>query len=235
MNNQIIIIGGGSSVNELPHQIWDILSDKFTIGCNYSYKDMIPTALCCLDGQFYTGHVNYNPEVNLWNKLNPAHREDMKKLPLIIAGNTPQALENPLNNTLFVKYHSHTWFREESILKGFYCHALTGQLALSLASYLLDFKGDIFLLGFDSNTSGKTHYYKHTKHRGIGYNDYYEGNDLNKIFKPYTKEAKLNIYNVSVDSKINIFKKITPETFLKSIEGNSNQTELRAYIRSKLT
>lgn len=232
---KIIIVGGGNSIFKFPKNIWEKLSANFTIACNHSFKDFTPTALCCADGEFYQGKVDYDPTVKLWNKFNPLHREKLSKLPLIITLNTPQATENPLLNTVFVKSHSHVWNREKSLLKGFYCHALTGQLALSLACYLLDFNGEIYLLGFDSNKTGTLHYYKYPQHRGSEWHEYYQHNDLNKLFLPYTKEENLKIYNVSMESEIEIFKKITPEICLQEIEGNNyNQDELRSMIKSKL-
>ena len=234
-HNQIIIVGGGSSISHFPSTVWQTLSSKFTIGCNSCFNDFTPTTLCCADGEFYKGIVDFDIQTHLWNKFDPSHREKLSKLPLIIALNTPQAVENPLLNTVFVKSHPHTWFRHESLSKGFLCHSLTGQLALSIASYLLNFEGDVFLLGFDSNKSGNTHYYKHTEHRGIGFLDYYRGNDLNKLFLPYTTEKSLNIYHVLMSIEIDIFEKLTPETFLKKIEGNDyNQNELRADIQKVL-
>jgi len=231
---QLIIIGGGNSLSKFPQNIWQTLSTKFTLACNHSYKDITPTALVCADGEFYQGKVDFDPTVQLWNKFNPVHRENLSKLPLIIALNTTQSLENQLLNTVFIKAHSHTWFRDKSLVKGFYCHALTGHLALSLACYLLDFSGSIYLLGFDANKTGNTHYYS-TMHRGSGYRDYYVNTDLNKLFLPYTTEKSLKIYNVSASSQINVFEKISVISFLRKIEGyNYNQEKLRSYIRTKL-
>lgn len=235
--NKIIVVGGGQSIQKIiPFGLWDTLSTAFTIGCNFSYKDFTPTALCCIDGDFYSGFIDFDEQVKLWNKFNPKHRENLSNLPLIIALNTIKSLENPLPNTVFIKGHSHTWFRDKSVLKGFYCHSLTGHLALSLACFLLNFSGEIYLIGFDSNKSGNSHYYNHSNHRGIGYLDHYKTHNINDYLQPYLEEKDLQIFNVSDISEITIFKKITPETFMERIRGNNyNQDELREMIRQKLT
>ena len=236
MTQKIIICGGGASVIEFPSNIWNILSNNFVLGCNYCFHDFTPTALVAADGLFYNGNIDYDTKVHLWNKYNPVHRANLEKLPLIITPDSPQALLKPMNNTIFVKTHRHTWFKEESVLKGFLCYSLTGQLALSLACHLLDYSGEIYLLGFDFNATGKTHYHD-IKHRGNGYNKHYKDHDPIVEFGVYSKEPNLKIYNVSLNSKIECFPKLTSDSFLDRIKEplEINQETLRESIKSKLT
>ena len=69
--------------------------------------------------------------------------------------------------------------------KGCWCgNSLTGIFALTLASYLMNYEGTIYLLGYDwSKNTEQTHYYKDIKHRGIGYTNYYKNHDPHNHFK----------------------------------------------------
>ena len=115
---------------------------------------------------------------------------------------------------------------------------------------LLDFKGGVYLLGFDwsrriglperdKNYNPKSdlqiHYYHDIKHRGIGYMGYYENHNPDKAFIEFTKKETLKIYNVSLESNINCFEKISYEQFFRQLSKKiENQEELRKEIKEKL-
>lgn len=126
---------------------------------------------------------------------------------------------------------------------------LTGIFSIGLASYLMDYKGEIYLLGFDWNkgpkplnkekytgySDTKTHFYNDINHRGIGYTGYYDNHNPDKYFSCFL-DSNLKIYNVSPDSNINLFEKIDYNTFFNKISNqNINQEKLRAAVKAKLT
>jgi hypothetical protein len=237
MNKRCVIIGGGVSirdnlwhipVKQLP--IWRTLKNEFTIGTNFVFHWFIPTVLMYSDYQFYG-----------------AHQEQLQKLPLVLGKEDSaykrhkelQLSENILLLKECERLDSkpHYW-GQEAWSKGFYASQLIGIKALNLA-IALGYE-EIYLLGYDAtcDTSGRTHFYSDTNigsytwnnsvHTGVGKNDrgYFKTGNYNKIdhlnnfwFKPFEEELKrgINIYNVSVDSKIETFPKITYKEFYKRI------------------
>lgn len=141
---------------------------------------------------------------------------------------------------------------------GFYHGQLTGLFSLTLA-IALGFK-NIFLLGFDCcEYNGKTHFYQdkvnldekdqegrkifhgvgileHTngkkEYRTTTYNNVKNLNE--KWYKPYEQELHdVNIVNVSIPSKINIFPKINYAQFFEKLGNNKiDQTEVRKEIKN---
>lgn len=221
---QLIIIGSGSSLKEgISKGLWDKLKGKLTVGLNYTYNFFDSTVLCYVDEDFYK-----------------KQREQLKSLSLII-GKEHQRL-NLLPNTITLKTNDVKYYRD--IKLGCYKSNLAGLFALSLGIYLLD-EGEIFLLGFDYGTvdnqldsKGRriTHFYDNIEHRGIGKCNYYDTIGRgDKDFGVYSNETKCKIYNVSLESKITIFPKLSWETFFEKLDNNQyNQEELREYIKGKL-
>lgn len=242
MGNQIIIIGGGTSIKEgISKELWNKIKDKFVIGINYSYRYFSnPTFQCFVDDKFY--NENY---------------EKMKNIGLIIGNKKP--VKNQLSSTILLPSIS-KYYRD--IKHGVYKSSLSGLFALSLAIYLLD-EGEIFLLGYDYGEMRKsdftkfmkncvelgkimvkdkknralTHFYQgDIEHRGIGKINYYNANKrADRDFGVYAKENKVKIYNVSKTSKITTFSTLTYEEFFKKINKEKfNQDELRNNIKRKL-
>jgi len=221
---QLVIIGGGSSIQEgVSKDLWNKLKDKFVIGINYSYnyfKD--PTILCYCDKKFY------NDE-----------RKKIKNLPLVIGKEHGQLHPEP--NTIMLKTIASKYSRD--LKNGVWKSSLTGIFALTLAIHLLD-EGEIFLLGYDYSAIGKskrseslTHFYQEEiQHRGTGRTNYYDSSGrADKDFLPYKNEKKIKIYNVSMNSRINTFKKISYDQFFKMLDKKTyNQEELRKFIKEKL-
>lgn len=239
MVNQIIIIGGGRSVQELINlHLWGRIRCTFTIGTNFSYKDYIPTILCALDNRFFTGeYIPISGVIRGVYRKDEEHLSKLPTIPLIYTSDAHKTVINAPKNVHFLKTTTAYAYMKKSISEGFYTHSLTGHWALSIAANILDYSGEIYLLGFDANKSGNTHYYSHTQHAGINYTNYYanKANDLNTLLLPYSQEPNLKVYNVSSISEIKIFPKLTPQEFFdKVVTLDYSQEELREYCISKL-
>lgn len=242
--SECIILGGGPSINaeimELKHRI----KDKFVILTNYSFRYFEGTFLCFSDRDFY-----YPTQDCLANKCHPYIYDELKTLPLIIGINHNGVEEFKLPNTILLQKSSE-YHRSKGNAKGFYAGHLSGTFALTLASYLMNYSGIIYLLGFDwnrrepdkvdlKNYDGTSdfdlHYYgqeiKHEGNRKIGY---YERNSPTTEFK-YFNEPKLKIYNVSLQSNIETFDKISYSEMFKLLNSvRFNQVELTNQIKEKL-
>jgi hypothetical protein len=237
--NQCILIGGGLSISEgIALGLKERIKNKFVILINYSYDTFDGTLLTFTDKIFY---LPFSARIKEDQLKNPDIYESLRQLPLII-GNDSQKIEKNyiLPNTIIVK-QSGSYHREKSLINGFYVGGLSGIFALSLASYLMNYTGEIFLCGYDWS-KGKTtkieqniHYYgEKIKHRGSGYVGYYNGHNPDNYFKRFL-EPNLKIYNVSPNSNINTFEKINYEYMFRLLNNEEiNQEELRNQIKIKL-
>lgn len=239
--SEVIIVGGGASIKPHISELQPVLATKFTILINYAYKHFNGTFLTFYDRDFYKPRPD---------KDNPDIYEELKQLPLIIGINKNGVDEFKLPNTILFERNNNSYQRENSLKNGFYTNNLAGVFSISLASFLLDYSGTIYLLGFDwtrrpidiidkSNYTGRgnipTHYYENIKHRGVGLVGYYETHNYYKDFDPFLKEKDVKIYNVSLESNINCFEKISYEQMFKQLNQDKiNQEELRQEINIKL-
>ena len=208
---QLIIIGSGYSLNEgITKGLKAKIENKFTCGINYSYRYFNASYLCCMN---YTDFYD-------------ARRKELKKLPLIITCNRP---------------HPSKWERNTILInKNF---ALSGILALYIG-ILLEPK-EIFLLGYDFSDDKKikdkqnrplTHFYQgDIEHRGIGKSQYYNyPGHAERDFRQF-KNSEIKIYNVSLDSKIEVFPKISYDEFFHMLDNKTyNQKELVKQVCKKL-
>ena len=229
MVQNIIIIGGGASIKPYSSQLQPILDTKCTILTNYAYKHFSGTFLAFLDRNFYYPNPDENGILP-----NPNIYEELKTLSLIIGINNNGIEEFKLDNTILLDKKE----RED----------LTGLFALKLAEKIME-NGTIYLLGFDwtrrtglperdpnynPNSDLQIHYYDDIKHRGIGYVGYYENHNPDRLFEKFIKKD-IVIYNVSLESNINCFEKITYEQMFTLLSNEKvNQEELREYIKEKL-
>lgn len=237
---ECIIIGGGSSIKQADFCVLKpLLASKFTILTNYSFKHFEGTFMCFTDRDFYKTTSNKNPDIY----------EELKQLPLIIGVYHKEIEQYKLPNTIFLPKgeYNHT-----PLQKGFYTSYLTGFFAISVAEFLMNYSGVIYLLGYDWTKRKKdsicpttytpynqkidTHYYsdKEIPHRGQHWLDFYEHHDADGYFKPFIKPG-LKIYNVSLESNINCFEKISYTQFFGLVSIQTYiQEELRTQIRSQL-
>ena len=244
--NECVIIGGGNSINEgISLGLKDILKDKFVIACNYGFKFFPHTLTCFVDRDFY-----YPSQDCIKNKTHPYIYDELKKEPLIVGYDTNGVSEFKLPNTILLKGNGH--YNKQPLMNGFYHPFLCGIYALSLAQFLLDYNGTIYLLGYDWTMRKKedvdpkkyksrdininTHFYsdKELNHQGQHYLGAFENHDPDYYFK-YFIESNITIYNVSKQSNINNFEKICYADMFKKLNFNRyNQLELREYIKNKL-
>jgi hypothetical protein len=88
---------------------------------------------------------------------------------------------------------------------------------------------------YNPNSDLQIHFYNDIKHRGVGYVGYYENHNPDREFNQFIKKD-IKIYNVSPESNINSFEKISYEQFYKLLSTKEeNQEELRHIIRTKLS
>lgn len=226
--NELIIIGGGASLKKgISMGLFDKLKNKFVITCNYAYNDL-PTATLST----YVDQDYYKAE---------SQKKLFQNLPLIIGKKySMKVLPNTIMLEAGAKYN-------RDLKNGVFKSSLCGLFSLSLGIYLLDI-GTIYLLGFDygnignekdSNNQFKTHYYQKNekrKHRGIGRINYYcTKNRADQDFSNYLNEKQVKIYNVSLNSNINVLSKLSYEEFFKLLNKQTyNQDVLRNSIRDKL-
>ena len=232
ISKQLVIIGGGTSIREgISKGLWDKLNGKFVFGLNYSYHHF-PTATA---------------QIFVDNKFYEERETELKQLPLVIgkwSSNVIRLIKNKkIDNTILLKSVSKHY---RNIVHGVYKSSLCGIFALTLGIYLLDDEGEIYLLGFDYSGQGKdkkgrqnTHYYQgeeSLRHRGWAKTNYYDSKGrADRDFEPYKKEKKIKIYNVSINSRIPTFPKITyDEFFNRLVTRHQKQAQLRAWIKSQL-
>ena len=215
---QAIIIGGGASIREgLRMGLKNEISNRFVIAINYAYRDFSDaTFTCFVDKEFYN-----------------ENREDLANLPLVVGMFWPDLIYLP--NTIALKTGG-TYHRDIE-KEGVYVAGLAGVFALSLAAYLVEDGGDIFLLGYDFgalNDSPVTHYYQdRIRHRGVGNIGHYTMEHLHMDFGPFTALENIHIYNVSLKSHISFFPKVSYPTFFSLLDGNIDNP--REEVRKKLS
>lgn len=256
---RIIICASGASVpfdNEkgLNKKLVDLLKTEYSMGLNLWYKYGCDTTfnLSC-DWQFYRENLEDIKQKPLWvSKYDP----NILNNKLV----QPNTLFIPYSPSY---YGRDSWSPNFEVGiniwdKGFYSPALCGFVALTLA-IALDFK-EIYLLGYDcKEINGKTHFYQDIikinekrkydnvkLHYGVGktqletksvyntgtYNDH--NVKFNRRWEPYKQELKrIKIINVSPDSRISIFPKITYEEFYKILEEDKGET-LQSTAREKI-
>lgn len=245
MNNipkECIIIGGGTSINDgLSLGLKDKIEDKFVITTNFSCYHFNSTFTTYIDKDFYEGVLN--PHIS--HEINQEHVNKLKSLPLII-GNKFAIDYKYYDNTIPVQC-CNNYYSKDFLKKGFYTGNLTGIFSISLTGFLMNFEGIIYLLGFDwnkrpiesvdrnnynPNSNLDTHYYKkEIQHKGIGYVGYYENHNPNNYFKYFLEEKNLKIYNVSLNSNIECFEKVSYEEIFKLLNKEVyNQEEIRKEI-----
>lgn len=241
---QLIIIGGGYSITEgIDKGLWSTLEGSFTMGLNYSYHYYDSTLQSYVDHDFYA-----------------KNKDDLEALPLIVGKhhNTLKYYKNTIALRTTNKY-------SRDLSTGVYNSCLSGIFALSLGIYLLgegeiyllgyDY-GDVRTnkaIASNDDYGGKTekkkypitHFYQgDIKHRGIGKVNYYNGVIGRKgerqpradwDFRVYNKESKVKIYNVSINSKITVFPKLSYKEFFEKLSSERSEQEvLREMVRAKL-
>lgn len=224
--NRAIILGGGSSLSTgIKMGLDSKLEGEFVIGCNEAYKDFTNISITTfVDKPFYD-----------------SHSQELKPLPLVICKRHGDIKQKEYPN--FIMLESTNEYKQMDKTK-IYSSVLVGIYSMSIAKM---FCNEIFALGFDwtqthtckDYVDGKalTHYYqkdKERKHRGYGLTGFYDSHLPDEYFMPFAKSG-INVYNVSLQSNINTFPKISYDTFFEQLSQNKihhNQDELRQHIKT---
>jgi len=235
--NEIFLIGGGNSIsNGISLGLKEKIKNKFVIALNFAFYDFEHTFMTFVDSDFYLGKLEEK------QPLNKEHANAIKNLPLVIGHDNNEVLKYKYPNTILLK-NSYTYTRD-ILKKGCFRSILCGCWAISLAMWLIDFKGTLFLIGYDftrrtpeqikNKEKAKTHYYD-KKHRGQGFTYYYETHKPESFFQPFLQEKEIKIYNVSPNSNIPCFEKIDYPTFFNKLtDVKHDQNQLRTEIKGKL-
>lgn len=245
---QIIIVGGGSSINGIPKdELNSRLKNRLVIACNVQYRFRPHTFSCWIDKQGL-----YEQELKHWYQEFTSERLwvcrwldecftgyqtnlSYNNIPPYPANHHPLKIINEFDPTL---------------KKGVYA-SNCGMFALTLASYLLDGEGEIFLLGFDNRIDPDQMAYHCLDERDINYNyrgldfcrknrlpkQYYDENHPKHYqpYQPYLTLEELKIYNVNPNSWIKPFEKIDYRSFFESLNPTVfSDQQLQVYVKNRL-
>ena len=263
ISKPIIICGSGNSIpflnsrynhNGFKHgldtKLEEIIKNNYSVGLNFWFKYGCETTFnSSVDWQWYVDNLKDLEKIPMIIANEDCQLKNSNKS--IIHSNT------------YLLPHSGIYQGKDSWTKGFFSRQLVGIWALTLA-ITLGFK-EIYLLGFDCcEINNQTHFYqgvidlnKHTSisvkgvvknkrmhFRGIGKNSkgtyntstYNHVKHINeKWYKPFLQEKDANIYNVSTDSALKLFPRLSYDQFYKQIGDNKiNQEEARQDIKNIL-
>lgn len=222
---QVILLGGGFSLKKgIDNELWSKIEDLEVWSLNFAFMkmDFNPTVEIWVDISFFKNNIVALQQ--LWEKgvkMYAKHNNRYVELPEII--------------TYDATRHSKTYNPKEALNTASTPHlfhgkqGLVGIFALSLA--VAQGYNEIYLLGYDygikDSTQKKTHFYQDELDiRSSGVNNpriYLTPNgkikDDVQDFNVFTNLAGVNIYNVSLDSNIQCFPKITWKCFFDKIRG----------------
>ena len=247
-------------ISKLP--IWEKIQNEFTIGMNWSCAFFNSTVYMYNDYQWYFTQrdklkLDSIPLILGKEDGYYLHKDSPKKGDNVILLKECECTQRFKYNEKGLGMHPAYWGKD-AWNKGFFCSQLIGIKAINLAIAL--HCKEIYLLGFDAcgDEQGRTHFYSDTelgkykwnnqKHCGVGKDErgnYRTGNfnkieELNKFwFEPFKQELEdgIEIYNISLDSKIDIFPKISYKKFYNRLKENPekiNHKLMREIIKEKL-
>jgi hypothetical protein len=223
---RLIIVAGGNSVKEgIEHGLWEQIKGQEIWSINYAYRTMpyLPKREIWVDIEFYK-----------------ANTESLQKL-------YEQGVEIHCKQHMgyagikeFITQYGCTretklYFGKEAIQKNTIYYGrmgMSGMFGLSLA--IAEGYDEIYLLGYDfgnNSISNKfTHYYQFdlkVYSTGVMHPEVYrsENNEVKievEDYKVYLNESDVKIWNVSIDSNITYFDKITYEHMFERINGKSS-------------
>jgi len=243
---QIVILGGGASIKDgLNMGLFNTIQDSWTLGLNYSYKWFTSTTQCFVDGKvFYEKNLTElkrlkqvvgfdHPDASTPKKQ---HGMDNTMLLKCISNGYDRSLKKGVYTAFLVGLFALSfaiWLLDEGeiFLLGYDWGTpkpkegelqLNGDLMEDVTDIVLDKK--IKLNKNYIRTSANqiyrpiTHWYqKDFTHRGTGRLHPYGKNRAKALFKHYEAEKKVKIYNVSMDSNIPTFPKITYDEFFNRV------------------
>lgn len=221
----VIIVGGGSSVKEgLEHNLWEKIKGNTIISLNSVFKMMpyLPTIQIWVDKEFFRHDMD---------NLQQLHLQGVELVAKFHPWLKPYSNYIELWDTSreAVNYHGKDAFNKKIIFYG--SMGLSGTFAISY-SIAMGYD-NIYLLGFDFGTNNlenkDTHWYqnqialKNIYSTGASHPEVYltpngKVNRFIEDFKLFTKETDIKIWNVSVNSNIPYFPKISYKQFFERIK-----------------
>jgi hypothetical protein len=245
--NRAIICASGNSISDgIKLGLSNYLEREIVFGINDNIKFIWPTVAMFGDWTAYASRFDLYKEHPLVIGRYDTH----------FTHKIEGAIPCPKQDDLILLPGSGKYNGVEGLSKGLYSAVLTGAFTLNLA-IRLGFH-QIFLLGFDNCViNGKTHFYQDVPSAGK-YTDY-EGNpttgvgkdeqgnyrtsfynhsddSINDLWKPFEVEEAM-IYNVSLDSRIELFQKISYQSMITVLNQNRtkiNQEKVQKEIRNLL-
>lgn len=255
---QVIIIGGGYSLKkEIDSGLFLKIKDSYTIGTNYSYRYFNSTLLCFIDNKFYESELKGLSKLDLII----GNCVSNKKLPNTISLPNSNKYNRDLSRGVYglltgiyaLSLAIHLLdVGGEIYLLGFDLGAPKGEIEDKMFHSVkgnkvlrpITYNGNILTpqryIANDKEGNklrSLTHWYQdELEHPGIGKDHYYYIKDKANIdFNAFKGETKCKIFNVGLDSRINLFEKIDYPTFFSKLNNHPvNQDELRVKIRGKL-
>lgn len=245
-NNAIIIGSGNSLCSGLERGLIDYIEKYPSFGINDAVRFFNCTAYTFGDWTAYASRYDLYKTKNLVIGRYDTH----------IGNKIEGAIPCPKQPDLILLQGSGKYNGDEGLSKGLYSSVLTGAFTLNLACRL-GFK-KIFLCGFDCcEINNRTHFYQDTPNAGqyidyegkpttgVGFNEdgtyktsFYNKDDkrINELWEPFLQETKSQIFNVSPESKISVFPKITYREMFKQLdsENSINQLDVEIIIKEKL-
>ena len=233
----------------LEPQLEEIIKGNYSIGLNYFFEYGCKTTFDMFnDFQFYLDNTKALKKLPLIvGSFDPSLKN--------------RNIDRTHDNTILLKVSNKAYYAKDAWNRSFYCKQLVGLFAINLAIclgfteiYLLGYdacaiNGQTHFYEFVADLSKSTPIYirgvlKDTRmhYRGVGKDEKgkyktstydNEGNHLNKTwFAPFKNLKNINVYNVSLESAITVFPKISYDTFYAQVPSNHiMQDQARANVR----
>lgn len=223
----VILVGGGTSVTEgIEKDLWNKIKDKTIWSLNYGFMTMpyLPQREVWVDGSFFKNNmIALNDLANKDVDMVAKHNSFIGNLPKLTS------YESTRNR---LEYVGKLGKEKNRIFCGH--QGFVGTFALHLA--ICDGFNEIFLLGYDygvppdKKDKTETHYYQNKlKVISSGFKRpqiYLDQNNKVKLdvedYKVFLQEKDVKIWNVSVNSNISYFEKITWKVFFEKIKNEKN-------------
>jgi hypothetical protein len=214
---RVIIIGGGSSAKELVDAgLWEHIKGEEIWSINFAFMVMpyLPSRELWVDVRFFSKHMEYLQKLHYSGVpcFAKAHTKYMAIPEIHQIETTPEASE--ANKKVFVGQLR-----------------LSGIFSLHLA--LKERFEEIYLIGFDFGTTNPkdkfTHFYQKEigdkiDSTGVAHPELYQTEDAKRALRDFEyfcspEFEKSKIFNVSINSAIPYFEKLTKESFFERIKN----------------
>lgn len=250
MTNQLIILGGGASALEgIRNLLFNKIQDKLTFGLNYANYYVDTTACVCTDEVFIAKEAKYLCKLPLVlnRKFGNTRQANLNEMSFVNCSKYNRSCSEGV-------YMGNTT-GPFALSLGIQILDIGEIFLLGFDYGSQKAEGSKVRPELDHNGRPLTHWYQHGQllgrhthkpleivHSGTGKVSWYEATGLDEEsqktvprsyleYKPYINESKIKIYNVSENSAIEVFEKISYDTFFKKLtKENLNQDDLRAYI-----